>query len=141
MNAEAGLADKVAQHKKSLQKKQNRQYNEIAMQLGAEMGRIPTNVQSQEASRPRIHEVVEGIPRHRDKLISPPIKDNQKTTIMTKRQGLDGQKKQTNYHEYTFVQNSYATEEIIHTAAKASSIGSTENARSQGSSDSVPKGL
>ena len=41
------------------------------------------------------------------------------------------------FQEYTFVQNSYANDEL-YTAAKASSIGSTDK-RSQISSDSVRK--
>jgi len=56
---------------------------------------------------------------------------------MTKRTGLDGVQRKTANYEYTFVNNSYATEELG-TRAKASSIGSTDK-RSQISSDSVRK--
>ena len=66
----------------------------------------------------------------------------QKTTIIAKRSNDNKivhstQHSKTNNYEYTFVQNSYATDEL-YTAAKASSIGSTDK-RSQLSSDSVRK--
>ena len=72
---------------------------------------------------------------------------DQKTTIMTKRNKHPGSpvlqdhnqnaRKTASNLEYTFVQNSYATDEL-NTAARASSIGSTDK-RSQVSSDSIRK--
>ena len=74
-------------------------------------------------NRPRLHEVVDGLPVLLEVETKVP-KEQQKTTIMTKRPDRDGMRKTENF-EYTFVQNSYVTEDM-QTVAKASSIGSTD---------------